>query len=263
VRIEHRWANDEYERLPQLAMELAELHVSVIVAGPPTESTLAAKAALPATPIVFFGGPDPIVTGLVASYNRPGGNVTGVVSINYELETKRLGVLHDLLPSAGKIAVLFYPSDAVEASISGLQNAAHDLGLQLLLLRATNVKEVAEAFAATRAQEAAAMLVTVAAFYHQGGHNFASFSRQNEPPTLFFYRDFALRGGLIIYGTSRSEAWRQVGVYAGRLLKGEKAADLPVMQPTRFELVINLGTAKAFGLAIPPGILAIADEVIE
>jgi putative ABC transport system substrate-binding protein len=265
VTIEYHWARDQLDRLPALATELVRRQVSVIVAASGVPAALAAKAATPTIPIVFQMGVDPVKVGLVASFNRPGANITGVANISSELNAKRLELLHELVPSAGVIAVLVNPANPLNAETTPqqVQVAAQTLGLQTQVLRASTVSDIDAAFVTLVEQGAKALFVANDAFFNGRSDQFAMLSARHRVPTICEFRESAVAGGLISYGASISDLFHQVGIYAGKILKGEKPADLPVVQPTKFELVINLKTAKALGLEIPPTLLTRADEVIE
>jgi putative ABC transport system substrate-binding protein len=265
VTIEYRWARDQLDRLPALATELVRRQVSVIVAASGVPAALAAKAATPTVPIVFQMGVDPVKVGLVASLNRPGANITGVANISSELNAKRLELLHELVPSAGVIAVLVNPANPLNAEITPqqVQVAAQTLGLQTQVLRASTVSDIDAAFVTLVEQGTKALFVANDAFFNGRSDQLAVLSARHRVPTICEFRESAVAGGLISYGASISDLFHQVGIYAGKILKGEKPADLPVVQPTRFELVVNLKTAKAIGIEIPSTVLARADEVIE
>jgi putative tryptophan/tyrosine transport system substrate-binding protein len=263
VTIENRWAEGKYDRLPELARDLVRQQVAVIAATT-TPAALAAKAATPSIPIVFETAGDPIKLGLVGSLNRPGRNVTGVTQLNSELVSKRLGLLHDLIPTATIIGLLLNPNDPRAETQSGdMQEAAHALGLQIHIVNASTEGEIDSAFATLARLRAGALIVGTGEFFNSRPEQLAELAARHAMPAFYQLRQFAAAGGLISYGTSITDAYRQAGVYTGRILKGEKPADLPVLRPTKFELIINLKTAKALGLTIPPGVLAIADEVIE
>ena len=264
VVIESRFAGGQRDRLQVLAGDLVRRQVDVIATGGGESAALAAKAATANIPIVFNAGGDPVHFGLVTSLNRPGGNITGVAALLSELVAKKLGLLRELVPKADAIAVLVDPADPSAGSqISDTQQAAHALGLQLLLLRASTDEEIDAAFAMLIQQQAAALLVNASPFFVTRAEHLIGLSARHTLPTIYFRREMADAGGLMSYGSSTTEMYGQMGVYVGRILKGEKPANLPVLQPTKFEFVINMKTAQALGLTIPPGILAIADEVIE
>ena len=263
VTIEYRWAEGHYDRLPGLVADLVRRQVTVIAATS-TPAALAAKAATATIPIVFETAGDPIKLGLVASLNRPGGNITGVTQLSSELVSKRLGLLHDVIPTATIIGLLVNPTDPrAETQTSDMQEAAHTLGLQIRVLNASTEGEIDRAFASLRQLRADALLVGTSELFRSKAEQTVALAARERVPAIYQYREYAAAGGLISYGTSLTDAYRLAGTYTGRVLKGEKPADLPVMRPTKFELVINLKTANALGLTIPPGVFAIADEVIE
>jgi putative tryptophan/tyrosine transport system substrate-binding protein len=263
ITIEYGWAGDHNDRLPGLAADLMRRMVTVIAAAG-TPAALAAKAATTVTPIVFETAGDPVALGLVASLNQPGRNVTGVTQLNSELVPKRLGLLHDLIPTAKIIGLLVNPQDPrVETQSRDMQEAAHALGLQIHILNAASEAEIDTAFARLLQLRVGALIVGTGNFFTAQREQLAALAARHGVPAIYQYSLFVAAGGLMSYGASITEAYRLAGVYAGRILKGEKPADLPVARPTKFELVINLKTAKALGLTIPPGVLAIADEVIE
>jgi putative ABC transport system substrate-binding protein len=263
VAVEYRYAENQFERLPALAADLVRRRVAVIVAnGIP--AALAAKAATTTIPIVFATGVDPVALGLVATLNRPGGNLTGIASLETELEPKRLQLLHDLMPNAALFGVLVDPADpATQSFVTDLQAAARTLGLQLVVVNARTDSDLEAALADFSQQHVGAVLVGNISFYIRRSEQLAALVAHYALPAIFQYREFALAGGLMSYGTSLGDRYHQAGIYTGRVLKGEKPADLPVQQPTKFELVINLKTAKALGISIPETLLATADEVIQ
>ena len=263
LAIEYRWAEGDYDRLSALAADLVGRKVDVIVA----QSTLSARAAKIATssiPIVFTSGADPVTAGLVASLARPGGNLTGVSFLTVELMAKRLDLVSELVPQAKVIALLLNPRiTAAEIITRDLQEAARSKGVQLLILKAATESEIDAAFASVVQLQAGALIVSSDPFFASRREQLVALAARHAVPAIFESREFATAGGLISYGTDINVAYRQAGAYAGRILKGEKPADLPVQQPTRFELVLNLKTAKVLGLTVPQAILARADEVIE
>ncbi len=264
VAIEYRYADNQYGRLPELAAELVRRQVAVIFAGGGGVAPQAAKAATTTIPIIFTGGLDPVQAGLVASLNRPGGNVTGVTFLTNALEAKRLGMLHELVPHAHVIAVLFNPHNASAKRETGdLTDAALALGLVLRMARASGIGEIEPAFADFSQVGAEGLLVASDAFLSNQAATLAALAASYKLPAISNFRDFPDAGGLASYGTSRTDAYRQAGTLVGRILRGEKPADLPVFQSTKFDFVMNLKAAKALGLSIPPSVLAIADEVIE
>jgi putative ABC transport system substrate-binding protein len=264
VRIEYRWAQEHYDRLPALAAELVQHHVALIVAPGTAAAASAAKAATATVPIVFMIGSDPVKLGLVASLNHPGGNLTGVAYLNVEVAPKRLELLHELVPATASVGLLVNPANPAETEVqtSELQAAARALGRRLLVLNATNLGEIDEAFA-TLVRERAALQVGVDPLWGSFNRQIIDLAARHFVPVIYPWREFPVGGGLMSYGTTILDAFRQVGVHAGRILKGEKPADLPVQRPRTLGFVINLKTAKALGLEIPPTLLARADEVIE
>jgi putative ABC transport system substrate-binding protein len=263
VAIEYRWAQDQYDRLPDLAADLVRRHVTVIAAHD-TPSAIVAKAATTTIPIVFASGGDPVKLGLVASINRPGANVTGVSFLIAGLAAKMLGLLHELLPGAARIAVLVDPNFPItEPFVSDVRAAASAIGKQIEVLHASTGRDMDTVFASLAQKPVDALVVGPTPLFDSRRVQLVTLAAYHRVPAIYYLREFAEAGGLVSYGTSITDAYRQAGVYTGRILKGEKPADLPVMQSIKFELVINLDTAKAFGLTVPPGILALADEVIE
>lgn len=262
VAIEYRWAHNEPGRVPELAADLVRRRVAAIAIGDSTAVALTVKAATTTIPIVFITGVDPVQSGLVASLNRPGGNVTGVTHINAELGAKRLGLLHEMMPQASRLAALVPNTERPTSTIAAdLQEAASVLKLPIEILAARTNREIDTAFATLTQKRVEALLV---------GPQFANRRTQvvtlaayHRVPAIYSWREDAVAGGLMSYGPSISDQFRQAGIYTGRVLKGEKPADLPVLQPTKFEFVINLQTARTFGIDIPATLLAQADEVIE
>jgi putative ABC transport system substrate-binding protein len=264
VAIEARAAGGRYERFPDLAAELVQRKVALIA----TNVTLAARAAKAATttiPIVFSTAADPVRIGLVASLNRPGGNATGITWLSAEMAAKRLGLLHELIPTAGRVAVLVNPADAdrAELTLQDVESAARASGLQIEVVKASSGGELDASFAALARERIEALFVGADILFNARRVQLAILAATHRIPTIYPVRDFAEVGGLMSYGASVIDSVRQAGIYAGRILKGAKPADLPVLQPTKFELVINLNSARALGLAVPPSLLALADEVIE
>jgi putative tryptophan/tyrosine transport system substrate-binding protein len=263
VAIEYRWAEDQYERLPDLAAELVRRQVAVIAATD-TLSATAAKQATTTLPIVFASGGDPIKEGLVASLNRLGSNITGLTFMSSELGAKQLGLLHELLPEARRIAMLVDPNWPItEPFVSDVRAAASATSKELQVLYVSTGNDIHTVFTNFAQKPVDALLVGPSAPNNNRRAQLATLAAYYRLAAIYSFRESAEAGGLMSYGTSITDAHRRVGVYAGRILKGEKPADLPVMQPTKFEFVINLNTANAFGLRFPPGLLAIADEVID
>jgi putative ABC transport system substrate-binding protein len=263
VAIEYRWAEGQYDRLPALAADLVRRQVTVIAAVT-NPATLAAKAATATVPVVFFTGVDPVTTGLVTNLNRPGGNLTGAATLNVEIGQKRLELLHELVPTATIIALLVNPGNPfAEAQSKEAQAAARARGLLLHVLRASAERELDTVFASLVELGAKALLIGNDAFFASRSEQLAALALRHAVPTISAYREFAVGGGLMSYDNNLNDPYRLVGVYTGRILKGAKPADLPVQQVTKVELILNLKTAKALGLTVPPSLLARADEVIE
>ena len=264
LAIEYRWAEGQADRLPGLAADLVRRSVAVISTGGSPISSLAAKAATSTIPIVFAFGGDPVKFGLVASLSRPGSNVTGVNQLSNVLEEKRFGLLHELLPSAVLIGVLVNPnSPYAESQTSEVQAAARKLGQQIVLVKAGSEHNLEAAFEAIVKQGAGALIVASDPLFNNRRDQLVALAARYAVPASYSQREYAVAGGLMSYGTSITDAYRLVGVYTGQILKGAKPADLPVVRPTKFELVINLKTAKTLGLTVPDRLLALADEVIE
>ncbi len=264
VTVEYRWALGQYDRLPAMAADLVKRPVTVIAAVGGDVSAVSAKQATSTIPIVFGMGGDPTKAGLVDSLGRPGGNATGYTLLTSELEPKRLGLLRDLLPDAGMIAVLINPNFPPAAGqLAALEKAAQVTSQRLSIFRVSNDGELNAGLAAVLQQRASALLVAADPYLDTRRQQLITFAAQNKLPAIYQFREFAVDGGLMSYGPSITDSYRQGGNYVGQILKGAKPSDLPVLQPTKFELVINLKTAKALGLAIPPGLISFADEVIE
>jgi putative tryptophan/tyrosine transport system substrate-binding protein len=265
VHIAFRWGEGHYRELPALASDLAGLRVTIMVAAGGEIVALAAKTATSAIPVVFVVGTDPVKAGLVASLSRPGGNVTGVTLLTATLGAKRLGLVRDIVPATTLIAVLVNPLNSNTAAyLSDIEDAARSLGQNISILRASTPSEIDAALAEiVQRQHASALVVIPDAFFSSARDQLVSLAAHHALPAIFDSRENVAAGGLMSYGTSYVEVYHQAGIYVGRILKGAKPTDLPVLQPTKFEFVINLKTARALGLNIPPGILAIADEVIE
>jgi putative ABC transport system substrate-binding protein len=265
VAIEYRWADEQFDRLSALAAELVRRQVNVIVATGGPASALAAKGATTTIPVVFEVAQDPVGLGLVASLARPGGNVTGINFLSGELAAKRLELLRELVPGAARVAVLVNPSNApnTEITLKDVQAAAGSIGLQIQIVRAGANSEINAAFATILHEGADALFVGQDGFFNSRRVQLTHLASRHALPAVYGGRDFVVAGGLMSYGSNITDAYRQVGSYTGRILKGAKAADLPVVQASKFELVINAQTAKLLELTIPPSLLALADEVIE
>jgi len=265
VAIEFRWSGGREDRMPELAADLVRRQVAVIAAPASTAGALAAKAATSNIPIVFGTGSDPVALGLVASLNRPGGNATGIVSLNVELTAKRLGLLRELAPRATRFVALVNRSAVMtDAIIKEVHASVPTLGVPVEILYAGNSdRDIEAAFANLSQKPGAALLVTVDSFFFTRRALIVTLAARHALPTIYFRREFAEIGGLVSYGTSVDNIHELIGIYTGRVLKGEKPADLPVTQPTKFDMVINLSTAKALAIDVPPTLLALADEVIE
>jgi putative ABC transport system substrate-binding protein len=263
VATEYRWAEGHNDRLPSMAADLTRRKVNVIAALT-TPAVLAAAAATPTIPIIFDTAGDPVRLGLVVSLNRPGRNVTGIAWLGSELVAKRLGLLRDLIPKATLIGLLVNPNDPrTKTQTKDMQEAAHALGLQIHVLNATSEGEINSAFAKLAELRAGAIIVGTGELFNSRPEQLVSLAARQAMPVIYQAREFVAAGGLMSYGASRTDAYRQAGNYIGRVLKGENAADLPVSQSTKFEFVINLKTAKALGLTVPPSLISIVDEVIE
>ena len=264
VAIEYRWAEGRIDRLPAMAADLVRRRVAVIAATG-TAAALAAKATTTTIPIVFETGADPVQLGLVASLNRPGGNVTGVTQLNQEVMQKLLELLHELLPTARVIALLINPDDPALAEIntSKMLAAAHTLGLELHVLNASSERDFDGVFAKLIELRASGLVIGAEALFTSHSEQLAALTVHHQMPTIYKGREFAAAGGLMSYGSDITDSYRPAGVYVGRVLKGEKPADLPVQQATKVELFLNLKTAKALGLTVPTALLVRADEVIE
>jgi putative ABC transport system substrate-binding protein len=264
VTVEYHWLEGKHDRLPTLLADLVRRQVAVIATAG-NVPTLAAKAATATIPIVFGVGEDPVKLGIVATYARPGGNATGINFFLIEVVPKRLRLLHDLVPKAVRVAVLLNPANAsvTESTLRIVQEIAPTIGLQIQILNATTIGEINAAFATLERERPDALFVSGDAFFASRAVQFATLTARGRIPATYSLRDYVAAGGLMSYGTDFTDSFRQVGVYTGKILKGAKPADLPVVQSTKFEFVINLQTARSLGIEVPPGVLAIADEVIE
>jgi putative ABC transport system substrate-binding protein len=261
--IEYQWAEGHYDRLPTLVADLVRRKVTVLAATS-SPAALAAKAATSTVPIVFTIGDDPVKLGLVASLNRPGGNVTGVTNLLVELGSKQLGLLREVAPGTTAIAVLTNPNfPGTERQLRDVEAAAHVLGVQLIVLRASTEREMETAFVTMARQGGVALLVAVDPFFFERRDYVVALTARHAIPAMYPVREFAVAGGLMSYGSDFADSYRQAGIYTGRIVRGEKAGDLPVQRSTKFEFVINFKTAKALGLAVPNSMQLLADEVIE
>jgi ABC-type uncharacterized transport system substrate-binding protein len=264
VALDYRWADGQYDRLAALAADLVRRQVAVIVTMGGEVSALAAKAASATIPIVFAAGADPVRSGLVTSVHRPGGNITGVSTLIFELEPKRLGLMRELRPNATTIAVLVDPnSPNAEMQVNDIQAAARGVGGEITILNASTIRDIDAAFVRLVEMRADALLVVANPIFFNRTAQLVVLAARHAIPTVYSRREFTAAGGLMSYGPNINDSYRLLGVYAARILKGEKPGDLPIQLPTKFELVINLSTAKALGLDVPPTLLARADEVIE
>jgi putative tryptophan/tyrosine transport system substrate-binding protein len=265
VAIEYRWAEGRDDRLPEMAADLVRRQVAVILTPDNITAALAAKAATKTIPIVFTSGIDPVNSGLVSNFNRPSGNLTGIYDLSNDLAAKRLGMLHELVPNVPAVTLLVNPRDPIvaESTTKEVETAARALGLQLQILTASTNPDIDTAFATLVQHKAGALLVSPDAFFTSRRVQLATLAARHAIPTMYSIREYVQVGGLMSYGRNIADTWHRAGVYAGRLLKGEKPADLPIMLSTKFEFVINFTTAKALGLTFPPGLLALADEVID
>jgi putative tryptophan/tyrosine transport system substrate-binding protein len=264
VTIEYRWAENHIERLPLLATDLVRRQVNVIAAFAGDIPAVVAKAATTTIPIVFLNGADPVKSGLVASLNRPGGNVTGISLLAGTVNAKRLDLIHELVPRVALVAVLNNPIvTEAETRLRDLQEAARTLGVRLLFQTVGSERELDVAFATIADQKAGALFVDGNPFFASRRDQLIGLAARHALPTMYFEREFVAAGGLMSYGTNFADAYRQAGIYIGRILKGTKPADLPILQPTKFDFVINLQTAKTLGIEVPDKLLALADEVIE
>jgi putative tryptophan/tyrosine transport system substrate-binding protein len=264
VAIEYRWAEDQFDRLPELAVDLVRRQVAVIVAPGSIAAPLAAKAATKTIPIVFSVGTDPVKLGLVDSFNRPGGNATGVSYFTQELGPKRFGLLRELIPGDVDVVVLANPETAItQSAVRDMQVAASAVGQQIAVLNASDNREIYAAFTTMAQMRAPALLIIADPLFTSRRIQLVTLAARHAIPAIYTSREFAEVGGLMSYGANLQDIYRRVGTYTSRILKGEKPADLPVIQPTKFEFVVNLATAKVLGIDVPPTLLARADEVIE
>jgi len=265
VTVEYHWMEGHYDRLPATMADLARRRVAVIATTGNNATALAAKAATTTIPIVFAVGQDPVKLGLVASLNRPGGNATGVNDFLSEVDAKRLRLLHDMVPKAVHVAVLINPANvaSAQATLAGTKEAAAAMGLQLRILNATTIGEIDAAFASFAQDHRDALFVSADAFFSTRAAQFITLTARDGIPAAYSLRDYVITGGLMSYGADLAEIGHQVGLYTGKILKGAKPADLPVLQSTKFNFAINLQTARVLGIEVPSGLLSIADEVME
>jgi putative ABC transport system substrate-binding protein len=265
VTVEYHWLEGQYDRVPALVADMVRRRVAVIAVPASTAAAIAAKAATATIPIVFSVGQDPVKLGLVASLARPGGNATGINFFNQEVDAKRLGLLHELVPKAVRVAAIFNPDSATiaETTLRDVQEAARAIGLQIHVLNATTIAEIDAAFATLARERPDALFIAGDTFLNSRRVQLATLAARDRIPAAYTNREYVATGGLMSYGTDIADSFRQVGVYAGNILKGAKPTDLPVVQSTKFEFVINLQTARALGIEVPSGLLASADEVIE
>jgi putative ABC transport system substrate-binding protein len=264
IRIEYRWALGRYERLPAMAQELAKIPVAVIVAGGGTPAPVAAKSATSTIPVVFAMSGDPIKLGLAASYNRPGGNVTGVDIFTATLDPKRVGLLRDLIPGVTTIGFLAdarFPPSADQ--VSGAESATRAIGVGLRVMRASDDREIEEAFETLAKEGVRALAVASSPYFDTRRSHIVGLAARHKLPAIYHFREYTNAGGLVSYGVDIVDAYRQIGIYVAQILRGAKPGELPILRPSKFDLVINMKAAKALGLPIPSGVLAIADEVIE
>jgi putative ABC transport system substrate-binding protein len=264
ISVEYRWADGDYDRLPGFASDLLGRNVLVLVAVGGDPSAVAAKQATSSVPIVFGMGGDPVKASLVASFNRPGGNATGFTLLTNQMEPKRVGLLHELVPSVSLLGALINPSFPPAArQLEDIENATRSINQSLFVARAVNDAELEAAFASFVEQRVGAVLVAAAPFFDTRSTQIIALAAKHRLPAMYQFRQYAVVGGLISYGPSITDSYKQAGVYAGRILRGAKPGDLPVLQPTKFEMVINLKTANALGIAIPNTMQLLADEVVE
>jgi putative tryptophan/tyrosine transport system substrate-binding protein len=265
VTVEYLWLEGQYDRLPALLADLVRRRVAVIATPGSNVASLGAKAATATIPIVFGVGDDPVQLGLVTSLARPGGNATGINFFSSEMASKRLRLLHDMVPKAVRVAVLVNPANTSTAAstIRDVQQAAPSIGLQIQILNATTIGEIDAVFAALASERPDALFVAPDTLFLDRRGQFATLAARDRIPAAYGNRDYVAAGGLMSYGTELADSYRQVGVYTAAILKGERPADLPVLQSTKFEFAVNLQTARALGIEVPPGLLSIADEVIQ